>query len=137
MNEGEQSRMNESTRTPPAPASSNDPKTSATTENVDYISVDIYDQTYHLRGDDPDYIHRLADIVDAKMRAVASHGKTVDSLRVAVLAALNIADELVTIERRYNTLAGTSDESRASIRTRAHSLTGLLDSVLGEERKIS
>lgn len=70
--------MTEATRTQPAPGSSNDPKTSAT-ENADYISVDIYDQTYHLRGDDPDYIHRLADIVDAKMRAVASHGKTVDS----------------------------------------------------------
>jgi len=128
--------MTESIRTQPAPGSSNDPKTSAT-ENADYISVDIYDQTYHLRGDDPDYIHRLADIVDAKMRAVASHGKTVDSLRVAVLAALNIADELVTLEQRYNTISGTTDESRASIRTRAHSLTGLLDSVLGDERKIS
>ena len=127
--------MTEFTRNQPAPASSNDPKTSAP-ENVDYISVDIYDQTYHLRGDDPDYIHRLAEIVDAKMRAVASHGKTVDSLRVAVLAALNIADELVTLERRYDALAG-SQESRASIRTRAHSLTGLLDSVLGDERKIS
>jgi cell division protein ZapA len=105
-------------------------------ENADYISVDIYDQTYHLRGEDPDYIRRLADIVDAKMRAVASHGKTVDSLRVAVLAALNIADELVTLERRHDALAG-SQESRAAIRTRAHTLTGLLDSVLSEERKIS
>jgi len=105
--------------------------------SADYISVDIYDQTYHLRGEDPEYIRRLADIVDAKMRAVASHGKTVDSLRVAVLAAVNIADELATIEQRYNALTGTSDETRNSIRTRAHSLTGLLDSVLGEERKIS
>jgi cell division protein ZapA len=133
--------MTEATRTRPVPASSNDPSTNdpktGAPENVDYISVDIYDQTYHLRGDDPDYIHRLADIVDAKMRAVASHGKTVDSLRVAVLAALNIADELATLEQRYNTLTGTTDETRASIRTRAHSLTGLLDSVLGEERKIS
>jgi len=133
--------MIEPNRTQPAPPSThdpgtNDPKTGAS-ENADYISVDIYDQTYHLRGDDPDYIHRLADIVDAKMRAVASHGKTVDSLRVAVLAALNIADELVTLERRYDTLAGSSQETRASIRTRAHSLTGLLDSVLADERKIS
>jgi cell division protein ZapA len=104
--------------------------------NVDYISVDIYDQTYHLRGDDPEYIQRLADIVDAKMRTVASHGKTVDSLRVAVLAALNIADELVTIERRLDVLAG-SREDHAAIRTRAHSLAGLLDSVLSDERKIS
>ena len=109
-----------------------------TTENgdEDYISVDIYDQTYHLRGDNPEYIHRLAEIVDTKMRAVASHGKTVDSLRVAVLAALNIADELVTLERRYDSLAD-SQEVRAAIRTRASSLTGLLDSVLSEDRKIS
>jgi cell division protein ZapA len=126
--------MTEPTRTQPAQASSNAAPTAA--ESIDYISVDIYDQTYHLRGENPDYIRRLADVVDAKMRAVASHGKTVDSLRVAVLAALNIADELVTLERRYDTFAG-SQENRASLRTRAHSLTGLLDSVLGEERKIS
>ena len=134
MNSGDPSRMTDSTRTQPAPASSNAAPTAA--ENIDYISVDIYDQTYHLRGDNPEYIRRLADIVDAKMRAVAAHGKTVDSLRVAVLAALNIADELVTLERRYDALAG-SQESRAAIRNRAHTLTGLLDSVLSEERKIS
>ena len=100
------------------------------------VSVDIYDQTYHLRGENPEYIRHLAEIVDAKMRAVASHGKTVDSLRVAVLAALNIADELATLEQRYNVLTGTTDETRNALRNRAHSLTGLLDSVLGEERKI-
>lgn len=110
---------------------------SADSISAEYISVDIYDQTYHLRGEDSEYIRRLAEIVDAKMRAVASHGKTVDSLRVAVLAAVNIADELATLEQRYNALTGTSDETRNSLRTRAHSLTGLLDSVLGEERKIS
>jgi cell division protein ZapA len=57
------------------------------------IAVEIYDQIYHLRGTDPVYIERLAAMVDAKMRAVSAHGNTVDSLRVAVLAALNIADE--------------------------------------------
>jgi cell division protein ZapA len=102
----------------------------------EFISVDIYDQTYHLRGEDSDYIRHLADMVDSKMRAVASHGKTVDSLRVAVLAALNIADELATLEQRYNLLTGSSQETRNAIRTRAHTLTGLLDSVLGDERKI-
>jgi cell division protein ZapA len=119
--------MNESTRPQPDQASSS---------AADYISVDIYDQTYHLRGENPDYIRHLAEIVDAKMRAVAAHGKTVDSLRVAVLAAVNIADELATLEQRYDALTGTTDETRNSIRNRAHSLTGLLDSVLGEERKV-
>jgi len=103
----------------------------------DSISVDIYDQTYHLRGQDTDYVRRLADIVDSKMRAVASHGKTVDSLRVAVLAALNIADELATLERKYDALTGNARQNQSSLRNRAHSLTGLLDTVLDEERKIS
>ncbi len=100
------------------------------------ISVDIYDQTYHLRGQDTEYIHRLAEIVDSKMRAVASHGKTVDSLRVAVLAALNIADELATLEQKYDALTGNARQNQNSLRSRAHTLTGLLDSVLDEKRKI-
>jgi cell division protein ZapA len=99
------------------------------------VTVDIYDQTYHLSGDDPAYIQKLADIVDGKMRLVASHGRTVDSLRVAVLAALNIADELATLERRYHSLAGTSAES-SNIRDRAQTLTGLLDAILEDERKL-
>jgi cell division protein ZapA len=60
----------------------------------DYVTVDIYDQVYHLSGQNPTHIRELAACVDAKMRAVAAQGRTVDSLRVAVLAALNLADEL-------------------------------------------
>jgi cell division protein ZapA (FtsZ GTPase activity inhibitor) len=59
-----------------------------------YVTVEIYDQVYHLSGQDAEHIRDLAARVDAKMRAVAAHGRTVDSLRVAVLAALNLADEL-------------------------------------------
>jgi cell division protein ZapA len=105
-------------------------------DSAQAVSVAIYDQTYHLRGDDPAYIQKLAGIVDSKMRLVASHGKTVDSLRVAVLAALNIADELATLERKYNALTGSVKETSSSIRDRAHSLTGLLDAVLEDERKL-
>jgi cell division protein ZapA len=103
-------------------------------DSTQFVTVDIYDQTYHLRGQDAAYIHQLADVVDAKMRAVAAQGKTVDSLRVAVLAALNIADELATLEQHYTVLA---DAAKANLRSRASKLSGLLDSVLSEERKIS
>lgn len=106
-----------------------------TEPSTNAIAVDIYDQTYNLRGDDVEYIRRLADIVDSKMRAVASHGKTVDSLRVAVLAALNIADELATLEQKYEAHVGNARGSQNSLRSRAHTLTGLLDSVLEGERK--
>jgi cell division protein ZapA len=108
----------------------------AATDDNQYITVDIYDQTYNLRGQDPAYIQRLADLVDAKMRAVASHGTTVDSLRVAVLAALNVADELLTLEQRHSALTGKVDKVEASqtaLKTRAHSLNGLLDEVLGDD----
>jgi cell division protein ZapA len=99
------------------------------------IAVDIYDQVYHLRGTDTAYIERLAAIVDAKMRAVSAHGGTVDSLRVAVLAALNIADELCTARQRHDTLAGSVHNSQQSLRTRAGSIAHMLDEVL-EDRKV-
>lgn len=104
-------------------------------ESEQSVTVAIYDQTYHLRGDDTDYVRQLADIVDSKMRAVASHGRTVDSLRVAVLAALNIADELATLERKYEALTGSVQQTHSSIRDRAHTLSGLLDEVLEDERR--
>jgi cell division protein ZapA len=99
------------------------------------IAVDIYDQVYHLRGTDPAYIERLASIVDAKMRAVSAHGNTVDSLRVAVLAALNIADELCSARDRSDNLAGTIQNSQQSLRSRAGDLSHLLDELL-EDRKV-
>ncbi|UWZ86472.1 cell division protein ZapA [Occallatibacter riparius] len=93
----------------------------------EYVTVQIYDQSYHLSGQDPEHIRALAAQVDAKMRAVAAQGRTVDSLRVAVLAALNLADELSQLTK-----------GGATVRTgqaRAITLRGLLDEVLDDDRK--
>lgn len=98
------------------------------------VSVDIYDQVYHLRGTDAEYIERLAALVDSKMRAVAAHGGTVDSLRVAVLGALNIADELLALRSRYDALAGSMGQTESSLRLRAGTLAGMLDEVLEDRR---
>jgi cell division protein ZapA len=120
----------------PAPAGTENSEMSQATAQLEpqSISVDIYDQIYHLRGTDPEYIAQLANSVDAKMRAVSAHGGTVDSLRVAVLAALNIADELATLRQRYESLAGSVSQSQTTMRSRAGSLAGMLDEVL-EDRK--
>jgi cell division protein ZapA len=99
------------------------------------VSVDIYDQTYHLRAHDPAYIEKLAATVDSKMRAVSASGNTADSLRVAVLAALNIADELLRLQEQCRKLDGTVNENQTTLRSRAISLSGLLDSVLDEEHR--
>jgi cell division protein ZapA len=98
-----------------------------------YVTVEVYDQVYHLSGQDEDHIRALAARVDAKMRAVAAHGHTADSLRVAVLAALNLADELSQLERDLAG-AGQLPDSRFG-HARAVSLRGLLDEVLEDERK--
>jgi cell division protein ZapA len=59
------------------------------------ISVDIAGQRYPIRSSlDPEYVARLALYVDEKMRAAADSTPTGDALRLAILAALNIADEL-------------------------------------------
>ncbi len=100
----------------------------------DAVSVDIYDQVYHLRGPDTGHIQQLAAMVDEKMRAVAAHGSTVDSLRVAVLAALNIADELTSLRSRYEALAGSMGQTENSLRSRAGTLAGMLDEVLEDRR---
>lgn len=96
------------------------------------LVVDIYDQIYHLRGPDPKYLEQLSALVDAKMRAVAKHGTTVDSLRVAVLAALNIADELVTLRQQRDSLSGNL---ASNIKSRTETLAEMLDAVLEENRK--
>jgi cell division protein ZapA len=90
-----------------------------------YTTVSIYDQAYHLTGQNPVHIHKLAELVDSKMRAVSAQGRTVDSLRVAVLAALNLADELTQ---------ATGADAREG-HARALTLRGLLDEVLEEDRK--
>ena len=90
----------------------------------EYVTVEIYDQIYHLSGPKPEHLRQLAATVDAKMRAVAANGKTADSLRVAVLAALNLADEL-SQAREADPRAG---------RARAVSLRLLLDEVLEDEQ---
>jgi cell division protein ZapA len=92
------------------------------------VRVEIYDQTYHLRGSDPEYITDLAEYVDTKMRLIAQQAATVDSLRVAVLAALNIADEFHVLKRKYDSIATDYNE-------RAGHLEGALDEVLQDTRR--
>ena len=69
----------------------------------DGIRVEIYDQEYYMRGDlDEQYIQSLAHYLDTKMRSIADRTRTVDSLRVAILAGLNIADEYHQLKAKHD-----------------------------------
>lgn len=71
------------------------------------MKIEIYDQSYNLSADqDETYVKELAAFVDSKMRTVADATRTVDSVKVAVLAAVNIADELFTLRQRQEKLEG-------------------------------
>lgn len=115
-------RVNETTREP------------VLTSGTGVVAADIYDQVYHLRGTDPAYLEELAKVVDGKMRAVAAGGTTVDSLRVAVLAALNLADELASLRGRYEAASQSLRQAQAAVRSRTGSIAGMLDEVLEERR---
>ena len=91
------------------------------------ISVEIRGLRYPIRSAlDPQYVARLAIYVDEKMRAAAESTPNGDSLRLAVLAALNIADELFRCR-------DTTNERDGRLAERAQELERLLDRVLMAE----
>lgn len=88
------------------------------------IRVEIYDQEYFMRGElDAAYIQQLGQFLDARMRAIAERTRTVDSLRVAILAAFNLADEYHRLKSKCET---TSDD----VSRRVEACSALLDEVL-------
>ncbi len=71
------------------------------------IEIEIYNQKYKIRvkgEEDEKYISHLTSYIDQKMREVAVKSKTADRLKVAVLAALNIADELFLCQKKFDSL---------------------------------
>jgi cell division protein ZapA len=62
--------------------------------------VEIFGQTYSVRAEgDSSYIHDLARFVDSRMKEVAEQTATVDTTKIAILAALNISDDLYRVEK--------------------------------------
>jgi len=71
------------------------------------VKVEIYDQSYNVSAaGNEEHLRELAAYVDEQMRNVAQATRTVDSLKVAVLAALNIADELFSARARQQEIDG-------------------------------
>ncbi len=93
-------------------------------DNGRVVPVEIHGQRYPIRSSlEPAYVARLATYVDQKMHAAAASAPTGDSLRLAVLAALNIADELFRCRD-----AGRARDGQLA--ERAGELERLLDRIL-------
>ena len=88
------------------------------------IRVEIYNQTYNIRSDgDTEYIIQLAEFVDSRMREISSGTLTVDSLKVAILAALHIADELHRLKNMH-------EQADAQLAARSAECADMLDRLL-------
>jgi cell division protein ZapA len=88
------------------------------------IRVEIYNQTYNIRSDgDTEYIVQLAEFVDSRMREISSGTLTVDSLKVAILAALHIADELHRLKNMH-------EQADSQLAARSSECAEMLDRLL-------
>jgi cell division protein ZapA (FtsZ GTPase activity inhibitor) len=92
------------------------------------VHVDIHGQRYAVRSDlEPQYIGELAEYLDEKMRLAAQELTSADPLRVAVIAALNVVDEL------FRAQTNTTVASR-ELNSRAEVIEQLVDAVLADAR---
>lgn len=88
------------------------------------VQVQIFGHSYTIRGEaDHQYILGVAAYVDRKMREVTEKLPVASLAKVAVLASLNIADELLK-ER------AARERSDAQLSSRAAKLHAVLDEVL-------
>ena len=93
------------------------------------IHVDIQGQRYAIKSTlDPKYVNDVAAFVDQKMERVGRELSTSDAVRLAVLAALNIADEYQVLKRKYDAISGELSQ-------RTNHLSDALDEVLSEPRR--
>lgn len=93
------------------------------------VTVEILGQRYPIRSAlDPAYVSQLAGYVDAKMQAAMNENPSADSLRIAVLAALNIADEFFRSRE-------TEDADEEALARRTAELERLIDRALAFARE--
>ena len=98
-------------------------------EKAGLVQVEIFGQTYSVKsGGDAAYVQKLAAFVDEEMKDVSRASGAVDSLKVAVLAALNLADECFRLRQEGEDKHATG----GSLDDRAMRLARKLGAVLGE-----
>jgi len=98
-------------------------------EKGNQVQVEIFGQSYSVKsGGEPAYVQKLAAYVDEEMKDVSRASGAVDSVRIAVLAALNLADEIFRLRQESD----SKHASGATVDERAMRLARKLGAALGE-----
>lgn len=74
------------------------------------IVVEIFGDSFALKTDNPDYMRNLAKLVDQQMRRVGRNVRSFDGKKIAVMTALQFADEYNQLKRDYDELMALLDE---------------------------
>lgn len=103
------------------------------------VKVTILGQTYNIKGDtSPEYIMQLADYVNQKVEEIENNVPGGNSLQLAILASLNIADEFFQVRKISNGIEGAiEDKTKEIISLLDEGLIGDIFSGSGESRTIS
>ena len=76
------------------------------------VTVEIFGDVYNLRTDDPEILKLCVQKVDATMRSISQHTKTFVGSRIAVFAALKIAEEYLQLKKDYDELLNLLEENK-------------------------
>ena len=94
------------------------------TENSS-CKVNIFNDEYKIVGNDSnDYIQELAKLVDKKMNDLSQNLPNLPKFKIAVLAALNLADEIKTLEKKRNSI---DKEHYFLLKERTKNLISMID----------
>jgi len=74
------------------------------------VVVEIYGNSYPLKTDNPQEMKKLAAAVDKKMKAMSRSVRSFDDRKIAVLTALQIAEEYYQLKKDYDELVDLLDE---------------------------
>ncbi len=77
------------------------------------VTVEIYGESYAVKGDaEIEQIERVAALIDERMRRTARSNPRLSTTKIAVLTALNIADEFLRLEQDYRQLVQMLKEGK-------------------------
>ena len=76
------------------------------------VTVDIFGDTYHLKTDDPEGLEKIVQMVNFNMKSISQSTRTFGGSRIAVMAALKIAEDYMQLKKDYDELLALLNENK-------------------------
>ena len=76
------------------------------------VTIEIFDDIYRLKTDDPETLKKSAQMVNATMRLMSKNTRTFIGSRLAVLSALKIAEDYLQLKKDYDELLALLEENK-------------------------